>query len=205
MPVKIVRKEINKKKTHSRNTHWSQKQRFNCVVTYLLTGTVPSTAAATGIPFDTVKRWKKTTWWKEMEQEIRASRNMQINSKLSKVTDLALKNLEDRIEKGDFYFNPKTKTITRVPVNAKTLNTISKDSIDREVILSKLIENKPEERKEEDIKTRLDNLMDEFRKFAKKGNQLKKGEIIDVEPITEQLSQPEISPQRDLEKVKGNA
>lgn len=201
MPVKVIRKQINKKKTHSKYAHWSQKQRFNCVVTYLLTGTVPATAAATGIPFDTVKRWKQTTWWKQMEQEIRDSRNLQLNSKLSKVTDLALKNLEDRIEKGDFYYNPKTKQVVRVPVNAKTLNTISKDSIDREVLLSKLIENKPEEKKDEDIRTRLDNLMDEFRKFAKKGNQLKKGEIIDVEPIIEQIGVSERSPERDPEKI----
>lgn len=186
MPVVKNRREINKNpKIHGPQAQWSQKQKFNCVVTFLMVGNVPATSAATGVPIWTLKKWKRTSWWKEMELDVRSSRNVEVSTKLHKITEKVLKQLDDRLENGDVYYDPKKQEVRRVPINARNLNTIAKDSIDRTILMERLVQEAPQQKEQEDIRVRLDNLMDEFKKFAKKESKsigsTFEGEIIDVQ------------------------
>lgn len=179
MPLKHYVREVNKRKTDHKQAHWSDKQKFQAVTTYLLVGKWPLVSDATGIPIDTLKKWKQSDWWKEYETEIRRSNNIEVSGKLSKVREKATEVVMDRLDNGDFQFNPKTGKFSRRPVNAKVASEIMVKTIDRELILQKL-EEKPET-KEEAILDRLDAIASKLLQASK----AKKGEVIDVDPIIE--------------------
>jgi hypothetical protein len=181
MPIKIYKREVDKTKDHAKTTAYSQKQRLKVVTMYLMSGNMAAVAAATGIPHDRIRQWKMQDWWKEMEEEIRRGHNLKTSNSLKKIIDRSFKVLNDRIENGDYMFDPKTGTFRRRPINAKTAADIATKALDREMMLQK-IEEKPKVQ-EEQIMDRLKNIESALLRAAKQ----RKGEVIDVEPIEEDL------------------
>jgi hypothetical protein len=177
MPIKIIKRQINKNpKIHNPSAQWSDKQKFEAVTSYLLVGKWPLVAEATGIPIDTLKKWKASKWWKEMEDEVRHSSNVEMSASLKRVREKALKEVEDRLDNGEFHINPNTGNITRRPVQMRVAAEIAIKSIDREILLQKL-EEKPKVQ-EEEIVERLKTI----EAFLIKGAR-KKAQIIDAEVI----------------------
>lgn len=176
MPLKIIKRQINKNpKIHGPKAFWSDKQRLEAVTTYLLVGKLVLVSDATGIPFDTLKRWKAAPWWKEMEDEVRHSSNIEMSASMKRIRDKAIKEVEDRLENGDFHINPTTGVVSRRPINAKVASEIMVKTIDKEILLQKL-EEKPRIQQEE-ISERLKTI----EAFLIKG--ARKPKIIDVEVI----------------------
>jgi hypothetical protein len=160
MPVKTVRT----KKTKKGNGWWREDQKIDAVAQYLIFGNLSEVARVTKIPRDTIAKWKGTDWWADTEAEIRKESNQEIQGKLSKVLKKSLAVVEDRLEKGDFVYDPKSGSIKRIGVKASVANQITKDSIDRKVLLEK-ISNKGTN-SDEAVATRLASLRTEFLKFV---------------------------------------
>ena len=152
----------------------------------------PLVAEATGIPIDTLKKWKASKWWKDMEEEVRRSSNIEMSASLKRVREKALKEVEDRLDNGDFHVNPNTGAITRRPVQMRVAAEIAIKSIDREILLQKL-EEKPKVQ-EEEITERLKTIEAFLIKGAKK-----KAQIIDVEIIEDGEGLPAGEPQLQIE------
>jgi len=178
MPIKTYKREVMKRTPGPGS--WSEREKLEAVTSYLMLGKWPLVVAATGIPLDTLKKWKQADWWKEMEAEVRRSSNLQLSGKLKTIREKAAEIVMDRLDNGDFKVNPRTGVISRVGIPAKEANDILVKSIDREMLLQKL-EERPQV-KEEAILERLTAIMETLSKQAKKT----KGDIIDVEPILEE-------------------
>lgn len=143
---------------------WSDSQRIEAVTTWMALGNLTLTAATLNIPRDTLARWKGQEWWGQMVREIQAENNMKLDGKLSKIVDKSVDALMDRVENGDFVFNQKTGKLIRKPVNARDVNKIAADMIDRRTLLqTKVVEEQGQQKVEEHLK----NLAEEFKKFAK--------------------------------------
>lgn len=167
MAYKWVKKEVNRQKNDSQSVAYSTKQKFNAVLTYLSCGTLTGTAAATGISLRTLTYWKATDWWKKFEEEIRISKNIKKSNKLEKVVEKAIDQLEDRLDNGDIHLDYKTQQPKRVPVSAKTLNTIIKDGLDKQALLDRMNANiETPTVTNQDILQRLDVMKDYMRKMA---------------------------------------
>lgn len=193
MPTKVYKRQVNKNpKIHGDSAHWSDKQKFEAVTSYMLVGKWPLVAEATGIPIDTLKKWKASKWWKDMEEEVRRSSNIEMSASLKRVREKALKEVEDRLDNGDFHVNPNTGAITRRPVQMRVAAEIAIKSIDREILLQKL-EEKPKVQ-EEEITERLKTIEAFLIKGAKK-----KAQIIDVEIIEDGEGLPAGEPQLQIE------
>ena len=199
MALKVYKRQVDRKPTDNKHTRFSDKQKLAIVSTWVLTGSPSITAQTHNCTVKSIEYWKKQKWWKDAVTEIKASRNHEMSGKLSKIFDKSLKQLEDRVENGEYIFDQKTGAIRRVPVNSRNLNTIARDALDRQLLLDKVTS---EERVEAiDITARLTQLMDEFKKIAS-GKTSKQGEIIDVQEITtvvEESNQQEAPNGRELE------
>lgn len=178
MATSIIRREINKNpKVHSKQVHWSEKQKLEAVTTYLMVGRWAVVSDATGVPVDTLKKWKQADWWKDYEKEIKQASRLEVTGKLHKIIHKATDVVADRLENGDIFFDSKTGEIKRKPVGAKVASDIMNKTIDKQVLLEK-IQEAPEVQNEA-IMDRLKNIQEQLRKNSKKPI-LIEAEVIDV-------------------------
>ena len=167
-------------KTDSAKAQWSDSQKFEAVTTYLMVGKWPIVSDATGIPIDTLKKWKQQDWWEDLEREVRRSSNIETSGKLKRIVDKAASVVEDRLENGDLIYNPSTNSFTRRPIGAKIASEILVKSIDRELLLQKL-QDQPV-LKEEAILDRLKNIESALIRASSK-RKIPNAQIIDVTPV----------------------
>ena len=98
------------------NSPYSWDKKVQAVTSYLVLGDMSLVAALIKIPHQTVRLWKTKDWWKEVEGTIREQNNIQTNAKLKKIVDKSLDTVMDRLEEGDFQYDPKTGRFVRKPV-----------------------------------------------------------------------------------------
>jgi transposase-like protein len=125
----------NLSKAHKRNTTWSREARVQAVSQYLVLGNMSLVSAITKIPHQLLRAWKRTPWWKELEAEIRASQNLELDNKLTKIVDRSLEAVADRLERGDFVYNAKTGQMVRKPVGMKDAAKVSVDLLAKRELL----------------------------------------------------------------------
>lgn len=147
-------------------TAWhSDGQRIELVTTYLATGNLALAASTLEIPESTARRWKATSWWKIMVEDIRNEENIQLDAKLSKVVTKSVDALLDRVENGDFQFDQRKGKMVRKPISARDASVVTRDMIDRrELLQGKKQVQGDSTRKMED---KLLKLAEEFSKFSK--------------------------------------
>jgi hypothetical protein len=170
--------EVNKDPKKHPTAHWSERQKLEAVTTYLMVGKWPIVSDATGVPIDTLKKWKQTDWWEDLEREVRRSSNIETSGKLKRIVDKAASVVEDRLENGDLVYNPSTNSFTRRPIGAKIASEILVKTIDRNVLLEKLQEVPV--LKEEAIMDRLKNIENALIRASSKRKIIN---VIDVEQV----------------------
>lgn len=69
-----------------------------------------------------MRHWRLTDWWKEIEDNLRAEENLELSAHLQKRIGKALALMDDRMENGDFMYDPRTGNCTRKPVSMRDLN-----------------------------------------------------------------------------------
>jgi hypothetical protein len=143
---------------------WSESQKLEAATTYLALGNGAQTAAVLDIPLATFNRWRYTDWFKKMVEELKVEDNLKLNARLTKLVSKALDVTEDRLDKGNYQYDPKTSELIRVPVSLKDANKVANDMLERRDI----IESKPvQEQIEKTVDDRLAKLAEQFRSFAK--------------------------------------
>lgn len=177
---------MRRKKTGS--GWWREDQKIEAVAQYLILGNMTEVARVTGIARETLYKWKATDFWTNTEADLRKQSSQELQGKLGKIIDKSLKTIEDRLDKGDFVYDPKSGSIKRIGIKASVANQITKDSIDRKILLEK-ISNKGSS-SEEAVSVRLASLKEEFLKFVKaksiEGEKVEnKVEVLEVKPTIE--------------------
>jgi len=173
-------KKKNKRPLSATHSSWGDKQKQECVeIYYMLGGKIKETAAATGIPFETIKSWLKSEWWKELYDEIKQTDNIVLSHRLQKIMSRSLDLVEDRIENGDFFYDQKKGEIVRKDIGIRDAHTIFKDSF----LVKEAIE-KPNmvQVDQESVSEKLNALASQFEQFAKV-NKNKKPEVIQVTDV----------------------
>lgn len=168
-----MKRGTNPKRRGAKLAKWSQNQKLEAVMTYVMLGNLKETAIVTGIPYDTMKCWKYTDWFKELLITVRDEDVQQLDSNLQRLVGKALKATEDRVDKGDFQYDPKTGALVRVPIKANVALKISTELLSRQ----DKIREKPEQKEiEKTIDARLARLSEEFSRFA--SSKLIEGEVV---------------------------
>lgn len=150
---------------HKEGEWWSDAKRIEVVTTWLALGKIPLVANCTGVPEGTIRQWRTQPWWKELEISILTETDQELDAKLAKRIDKALDVIFDRLENGDFMFDPRTSTFIRKPVNMKDTNRVLMDMVDKRLLLRK---QPKEQQSQEAVGDILKNLAKEFEAMAKK-------------------------------------
>lgn len=131
----------------------------------MATGSQALTSAMTKVPESTIVVWRKQEWWTERMKELRSDNAVQLDARLTKVMDKALDAVVDRIENGEYMYDPRTGEVRRVPAKLRDLQKVAVDSIDKKLLLQK--GNKQEQETKQQITAdHLVLLAREFAKFA---------------------------------------
>ena len=174
-PLKIT----NLAKKHKPNTTWSQEARIAAVSQYLVLGNMALVSSVTKIPHQLLRAWKGQPWWAEVESQIRATDNLQMDGKLTKIVDKSLDAVMDRLENGEFVYNQKTGQVIRKQVNMKDAAKVTVDMITKR----ELLRGNATARTETTQTSVEDQLKALALEFAKWQNPQPKVETVDVEVV----------------------
>ena len=146
-----------------KKANWDGNQKLQAVATYVMLGNLSETALVTGIPRDTLKTWKSSDWWKELQVQIRDEDVQQLDSNLQRVISKALVSLEDRLDHGDYQFDPKTGKVMRIPIKAQIALKATTELLTKQ---EKLRDTPAKLEVEKTIDARLMKLAEEFARFS---------------------------------------
>ena len=150
---------------HKEGEWWSDAKRLEVVTTWLVLGKIPLVSATTGVPEGTIRQWRTQPWWKEIEISVQTESDQELDTKLQKRIDKALDLVMDRLENGDYLYDPKTGEFIRKPVSMKDTWKVSTEMIDKRLLLRK---QPKEQANQEAVGDILKNLAKEFADMARK-------------------------------------
>lgn len=168
----------NVSKRHKKNAVWPLEKKIEVVSKYLVLGNMKLVSVDTGVDYGVLRQWKMQPWWKDLELEIRATQNIAVDNKLSKIIERAMDVTLDRLENGEIVFNRKTGELDRVPVSLKDANKVTTDLMTKQHMLRKEETAQPQV-SQQSVTEQLKTLAMEFAKWQTK--ETAKIEAIDVE------------------------
>lgn len=143
---------------------------------YVLLGNMRLVSEVTGISYDTLMEWKKTKWWVELLQELKAAKKATSTRKLSTLLDNSLDVIADKLENGEVVFNSKTGEFTRVSLPAREVIRLTEFLLKHQRETEKLEQQIVQQ--DHTVDSTLKVLAKEFAKWAKKPAVQ---EVVDVE------------------------
>lgn len=146
--------------------HWGPEAKINAVTQWLAIGNMRVVAEVTGVSHDLLRQWKLQPWWNEAVAEIRATRHLAVDNKLSKIVDRSLELIEDRLEKGDVALDAKGK-IYRTPVKLRDATKVATDLMTKQIEIAKLDTTENVQQQQQSVQDQIRMLAEEFAKFNK--------------------------------------
>lgn len=151
--------------SHEKHKMFPPEKRIEVVTKWMALGNMRLVSELTGVSYGLCRIWKQQPWWADLVNEIRASRDIQVDNKLSKLVDRSLDIISDRLDNGNIVWNKKVGEYDRVPVNLKDTNKVANDLLNQQLNLSKkkVIESQADQKKT--VQDQIAMLAQEFAKF----------------------------------------
>lgn len=157
-------KKVPVRKVTDYSKSWGDKQKLEAINTFVvLGGNISQTAIALQIPAETVRRWTKSAWWKELYDEVKQEDNIQLSHKLQNIVARSLALVEDRLEKGDFFYDQKTGKVVRKEVSLRDAHEVMKSSFQMKESIEK---PQAPQLEESSVSDKLAALAKQFEQFA---------------------------------------
>ena len=146
-----------------RHGWYSDAQKLKAACTFAVTGNSRRVSEIVNVPEGTIRAWKTTEWWNEIQGRIRMEQGDELDVKFTKAIDKAVEELNDRIEHGDYIYNAREDKLIRKPAGVRDMAVVTAQLIDKRQLLrgeptsrtAKVSENE-----------KLVRLAEEFKKFA---------------------------------------
>jgi hypothetical protein len=161
--TKLLIKRVNAPHEHKKK--WNDEKRIDVVTKYLALGNLRLVSEITGVNYGMIRNWKMQPWWADIVAEIKASRNLAVDSKLSKIVDKSLEMIEDRLENGDMVYNRKTGEVERRPVSLELINKVSKTAMEQQAAITTKESAETQTQMAQTINDQIRFLAEEFAKF----------------------------------------
>ena len=162
---------------------WSEQKRIEVATAHVMGLKAPMIEVATGVPAQTIRHWRAMDWFKDLVNELQREDDYSADAKLTKIVNKALDTVVDRLENGDFMFDPKSSSFVRKPLKATDVTRIADTMFDKR----NLLRGKPTSisGKTEQISDRLVKLAAEFSRFVTA--KTVEGEVIPNETLPENV------------------
>jgi transposase-like protein len=113
-------------------SHYTDQQRREAVLQYLLLGNVEAVAKATHVPASTLRDWMTIAWWGTLSVEVRAEKGSELDGAFTRIIHEATDQLMDRLQKRDPVL--VGGEIKRKPVSARDLALIGAITFDKRAL-----------------------------------------------------------------------
>ena len=118
------------------NTKYTPDTKIHAVAAYIVTGSFAEASRFTAVPADTIMTWRKTSeWWPTVSKYVQQARQEELDTQLSGVIHKAVEVVSDRLDGGDYKYNPTQDKLVRVPVQAKEAAAIANQAISNRNLL----------------------------------------------------------------------
>lgn len=165
LPSKVLSQKS--KKLMQKNQKYTDEFKYKTVVLYSQVGSLKAIGLTLGIPYQTLKDWHATDWWKSVEDDIVSQKKAKLSGQIEKVREKAVNVVEDRLDNGDFFYDQKSGELIRRPVSADSASRILNSTLQTSVRLEELRQNEKRIETAEKTQDRLAKLKEEFARFAK--------------------------------------
>jgi hypothetical protein len=176
---KITENNNRKLATRKQGQVWPIEKRIEVVGQWLIYGNLKMAAAATGVDYDLVRKWATQPWWNEAVAEIRATKNIEMDNRLSSIVEKTLEATMDRVVNGDYIYDQKTGEIRRKPAALRDIHRVAVDLLGKREFLR----DKTEQRKEGHQVSVEEHLKILANQMAEWFEGKKKPVVIDVEDV----------------------
>lgn len=154
---------------------FTDEEKIQVISVYLATNSVKLTSETTGVTEQTIIAWKKSAWWDKMVTDIYHRDAQSKASKMSRSVNKALDLVQERLENGDYMYDPRTGEIKRVPVKLAELIKATNSLVSNQQLLERKTESAVKEVEQTDKLTELAN------KFAAFASAKNKRETVTIE------------------------
>lgn len=163
--VEARRKAKNKTpgKATGSKTFYTDKEKMEAACAFAVTGNSRRASELTRIPEATIRMWKQTEWWNEIQDKIIKEQDEELGTKLTALVDKAVGEINDRLDEGDWVYNAKLDKLIRKPVGARDLSIVSAVLVDKRQLLRGQPTSRVERVSQEET---LAKLAADFRKFS---------------------------------------
>ena len=198
-PGKMVRHAGANGRVPGRKEWHTDKQKMDAACAFAVTGNSRRVSELTGIDESTVRRWKCTEWWNEIQSRIVREKDEELDTKLTAIMDKTVVAINDRIDNGDYLYNVKADKLIRKPVGAKDLASVTATMVDKRQLLRGLPTSRTEKVSQDE---RLKGLAAQFKRFVSAKEIVQLPEEIENETKD---AYEEDAPQQEAQEVLGGA
>ena len=120
---------------YSSNTKYSPEQKVAAAQAYLITGTSIQAQKFCGVKADVIRKWKsESVWWADLFQQVKKSKNDELEASFTRIMDSSLVVIADRLENGDSKVQ-KDGSLIKVPMGGKETAIILSIMYDKRALL----------------------------------------------------------------------
>lgn len=120
----VAARKVGRPKVYRNPEFFDMDTKTEAAALYCVYGDAKEVAKILLIPEKKIKEWKNEPWWFEVQKQIFVEQNEKLAAKLSSTLDRTIEELGDRLDHGDYTYNPKTGEVTRKPIEAKVVASI---------------------------------------------------------------------------------
>jgi hypothetical protein len=113
-------------------SHYTDQQRREAAVQYLLLGNLTAVAKVTSVPASTLADWARSSWWNTLVVELRAEKGAELDGAFTRIIHEATEHLLDRLKNGDPYV--VSGEVRRKPVSARDLALVAAITYDKRAL-----------------------------------------------------------------------
>lgn len=114
---------------------WNVEKKLEVVGQWLIMGNMKLVAAHSGVEYDLVRKWKRQPWWPEMVAELRATQDIEMDTRITDIIQKSLDATYDRVVNGDYVYDQKSGQILRRPASLKDVHAVARDLLQRREML----------------------------------------------------------------------
>ena len=178
---RMVYVKAKPKTSRMQTGHWSEKKKYEACCLWSSGMKMSQVSVETGVPYETIKQWRASTWWADIHKELQSEDKQQLDARLTKILDKTLDSILDRLENGEFVYDQKTGSLKRSPVKLRDATVAMNTVMDKRQIIrrepTKIVES-------ESTNQQLANLAKQFQEFVTGKKQEEKDKPLYIEGET---------------------
>lgn len=178
---RMVYVKAKPKTSRMQSGHWSEKKKYEACCLWSSGMKMSQVSVETGVPYETIKQWRASTWWADIHKELQSEDKQQLDARLTKILDKTLDSILDRLENGEFVYDQKTGSLKRSPVKLRDATVAMNTVMDKRQLIrkepTKIVES-------ESTNQQLANLAKQFQEFVTGKKQEEKDKPLYIEGET---------------------